>query len=284
MKTLLSILENRSENTMLALSIILIFFLVSLFVFFNNPTIFFPLFIIPVLLVSWYGGSKAGILLSVFSVCLILVINFYIIPKHIDTHLLIYSSISLFISCILAAVLVTNFQKVHKVEVIAAGTDNLTGAANTRAFHIELANEILRSVRYKHIFTLAYIDIDNFKYINDTYGHTIGDDLLIQVVKHLKSSLRQTDVIARIGGDEFACLFPETSLEEAKTAFSKASDLLRIEMQNKKWPVTFSVGIVTFETLPDDLKQAMKVADDLMYTVKNSDKNNVAYSIWQGIT
>ncbi len=277
-------LDDRSENSMLVLSVTMVFLLASISVFFDNPTAFFPLFLIPVLLVSWYGGSKAGILLSIFTVCLVLVANFYIMPKYGDTYPLIYSHVSLFASSILVAVLVTNFQKVHKVEVIAAGTDELTGAANVRVFHIELANEILRSVRYKHVFTLACLDIDNFKYINDTYGHAIGDDLLIQVVKSLKASLRKTDVIARIGGDEFACLFPETSLEEAKTAFSKASDLLRIEMEKKKWPVTFSVGVVTFKTLPDDLKQAMKVADDLMYTVKNSDKNNVAYSIWQDIT
>ncbi|MCL6417261.1 GGDEF domain-containing protein [Aestuariirhabdus sp. Z084] len=131
-----------------------------------------------------------------------------------------------------------------------------------------MANELVRSSRYEHILSLAYIDIDNFKLVNDSLGHPAGDQLLIEVASSLKKSLRATDTVARLGGDEFSCLLPETGQEEAKAAFSKASELLIRRMKGRNWSVTFSVGIVTFETMPEDIKEAMKVADELMYSVK----------------
>ncbi|WDE04271.1 GGDEF domain-containing protein [Thalassomonas viridans] len=163
-----------------------------------------------------------------------------------------------------------------------ASTDNLTGLSNSRSFYLDLGNEILRSIRYKHVFSLSYIDIDNFKSINDSIGHLKGDELLISVARCLISSLRKTDIIARLGGDEFAVIFPETSQEEVKSAFAKASEELKYRMRKNKWQVSFSVGIVTFETLPMDIKEAMKIADELMYSVKNNKKNDVAFKVWQG--
>lgn len=95
------------------------------------------------------------------------------------------------------------------------------------------------------------------------------------------SSLRATDVIARLGGDEYACLLPETKQEEAKSAFLKASDLLNERMKKHKWEVSFSIGVVTFENLPEDIKEAIDITDKLMYSVKNVDKDNVAYQVYQ---
>ncbi|MCW8999473.1 MAG: hypothetical protein OQK04_12255, partial [Kangiellaceae bacterium] len=78
------------------------------------------------------------------------------------------------------------------------------------------------------------------------------------------------------------CLLPETGQEEAKVAFAKASTRLEKRMIRDKWPVSFSVGMVTFEIMPSDIKEAIKIADELMYSVKNSDKNNISYKIWHG--
>ena len=167
----------------------------------------------------------------------------------------------------------------HRVEVVAADTDNLTGLHNPRSFYVELANELLRSKRFKRIFSLAYMDVDNFKNINDSLGHSIGDELLVEVAKCLKSSLRATDTISRLGGDEFVCLLPETEDKDVKNLFSKVKKLLSERMQSHSWPVGFSVGVVTFETLPADVKQAISVADDLMYSVKKDNKNNTVYKV-----
>ncbi len=182
---------------------------------------------------------------------------------------------------ILLAMLITNFRNLHRIECIAADTDELTKINNSRGFYIELANELVRSSRYHHTFSLAFLDIDDFKKINDSHGHIEGDRLLIEVAKCLKGALRKTDTVARIGGDEFACLLPETSQTSAKSAFSNANLQLKNSMLKANWPVTFSVGVVTFESTPDDIKEAMKVADKLMYSVKNYKKNNISYQIWR---
>lgn len=177
--------------------------------------------------------------------------------------------------------MITNFRNVHRVEVVAADTDNLTSILNSRGFYAELSNELLRSIRFKRIFSLAYIDIDNFKTINDSKGHSIGDKLLIEVAKCLKKALRATDTVARLGGDEFVCLLPETKPAAAKKVFTKVREILSKSMKSHLWPVSFSVGMVTFETPPDNIKEAISIADDLMYNVKNGHKNNIAYRVWQ---
>ena len=97
----------------------------------------------------------------------------------------------------------------------------------------------------------------------------------------LVKSLRVTDVAARLGGDEFACLLPETNQADAKSAFLKATALLKKRMQKYKWNVSFSIGVVTFENLPEDIKEAIGIADKVMYSVKNDDKDNVAYKVYR---
>lgn len=282
MKTILSVLEDRSEHSIILLSISLILALSAASFVFENAIVLLPLYVIPVLLVSWYGGDRAGVLLSVFSTSLLLLLNVFLSPPYFSPNIQLFSVLSFLVSCLILSVLVTNFQRVHQVEVVAAGTDSLTRALNARSFHIELANEILRSIRYKHAFSLAYIDIDRFKLINDTLGHSIGDALLVKVANGLKEALRKTDFVARLGGDEFAILFPETGENEVREAYMKAKHRLDLEMNKRHWPVTFSVGIVTFEELPSDMKSALQIADDLMYEVKNNGKNNVSYTVWRG--
>jgi diguanylate cyclase (GGDEF)-like protein len=244
-----------------------------------GKTIFLEFFyIFPITIVSWYGSRKSGILLALLSTFLLLSIN--AINRGFDVIALFNYGLPCAIGLSMLAILITNFRNVHRIESIAAYTDSLTNINNSRGFYIELANELVRSARYEHIFSLAYMDIDNFKLVNDSRGHTVGDDLLIEVAKNLKEALRSTDIVARLGGDEFACLLPETGQEKAKAAFLKASELLEKRMLSHRWPVSFSIGMVTFETMPEDFKEAMKVADELMYSVKNSAKNNISYKIY----
>lgn len=243
--------------------------------------VFLELFyIFPITLASWYGSRESGVVLALISTLLLLSSDAF----HIGINAIAIFNYGLpcAISLSALAVLITNFRDVHRVESHAADTDDLTSTCNSRGFYVELANELVRSSRYEHTFSLAYIDIDNFKSVNDSHGHPAGDRLLIEVADSLTESLRATDTVARLGGDEFACLLPETGQKEAKAAFSKASKLLERRMNRSDWPVTFSVGLVTFEAIPDDIKEAIKIADELMYSVKNLEKNNVSYKIWHG--
>ena len=280
LKTIFSALDKQPPNYVWRISLLMVLVLTIFSVLFGSTTTLEFFYTIPITIASWYGSKKSGVLLALSSTILLFLTKTW--HEGFQGTTILSYSLPCAISLSILAILITNFRNVHRSESTAADTDYLTNIYNSRGFYIELANELVRSSRYEHVFSLAYIDIDNFKLVNDSRGHLAGDQLLIEVASSLKESLRATDTVARLGGDEFSCLLPETGQEEAKAAFAKASELLVQRMKNSNWPVTFSVGIVTFETMPEDIKEAMKVADELMYSVKNLDKNNVSYKIWHG--
>lgn len=158
--------------------------------------------------------------------------------------------------------------------------DYLTGIANRRYFFELLQAEFNRSQRYKHAFTIAYIDLDGFKLVNDRYGHLVGDRLLCAFVNRAKKLLRNTDIIARLGGDEFILLLPEMGQDAAKVTVAKIQSGLLNEMNNNKWPVTFSIGVLSYQMGEISADELVKRADRLMYTVKNNSKNAIAYGVY----
>lgn len=282
MKTILSILEKRRPSFIWWLSVLCVVIICCVIALVVQHVDISPLIVIPVLLVSWYGTSRAGVKLAIFSAFSLLITNAWLVYLGIRSASPTYNSLVILFVCLLVAIVVTNFKKVHVVEVVAADTDTLTGVNSLRSFYAGIANEILRSNRYGHKFSLAYIDVDNFKHVNDTFGHAVGDKLLIELSKCLMSTFRLTDTVARVGGDEFVCLLPETGQNEAKAAILKAEKSLKESMKLNKWDVSFSIGVVTFEALPDDVHEAVKIADELMYFVKSNKKNDIAYRVWRG--
>jgi diguanylate cyclase (GGDEF)-like protein len=142
--------------------------------------------------------------------------------------------------------------------------------------------ELSRSSRYKRPFTLVYLDLDNFKQVNDRFGHDEGDKLIRFIADQVKGQLRSSDIVARLGGDEFAILFPETGQLEAEIAMSKVRDHLIAQLRPKYPFVSFSAGTVTYMDAPNSAEEAIKFADELMYTVKNSTKNSIRYSLYVG--
>jgi diguanylate cyclase (GGDEF)-like protein len=125
------------------------------------------------------------------------------------------------------------------------------------------------------------MDLDNFKQVNDKFGHDEGDKLIRFIVEELKLLLRNTDIVSRLGGDEFVILFPEVTQNEAQHVMSKIHAHLTTELRQKHYPVTFSAGAVTYITIPETITETIKIADDLMYTVKNSTKNDIRFSVYE---
>jgi len=156
-------------------------------------------------------------------------------------------------------------------------TDHLTTLANRRRFYEAATLEIERCRRYKHPFTVAYVDCDDFKSINDHFGHHKGDELLKTVAQTLRSSTRATDLVARLGGDEFVALLTETGTEGGQRAVSKIHSRVTKIIQEKKWPVTFSIGSLTCLEAPPTVDGMLLKADELMYSVKKNGKGNVRY-------
>lgn len=160
-------------------------------------------------------------------------------------------------------------------------TDALTGLANRRAFDQQLNKEFQRYLRYRHLFCVVMVDIDWFKHINDTYGHPAGDHVLTEFAWRLRDHIRKTDVLARIGGEEFAILMPETSPLEAK----KRTEVLRQFISNTPFQLvnstdtpltlTASFGISCIADNDFAAEAPLSRADSALYKAKNSGRNQV---------
>jgi diguanylate cyclase (GGDEF)-like protein len=278
-KTLLSFMDNFSGRSVLWLSFIAVL-LLGVASFYSVAEVPHEIFyFVPTTICSWYGSKRSGLLVSTFSVIVLFGVEVW--RQGFDPLLLFTHLLPTLLGLSSLAVIVTNFRSVHRFESLAAHTDNLTGINNTRGFYTELTDELLRSVRYEHHFTLAFLDVDDFKSINDSLGHAVGDKLLKEVANCLKVSVRSTDVVGRLGGDEFAVLMPETEANQAKLAFENLLEALTVRMARHNWKVGFSIGVVTFERLPDDIKGALKAADDLMYSAKLEGKSKAKYRVWR---
>ena len=239
-------------------------------------------YLIPIALVTWAVDHKTGLFLSFLSGLTLL--GAEIAAGQIYSHSLFYFLNTLVRTAFYVVVvyLVTELQKSRKEEQLAARTDYITGAVNARYFNELLQMEISRIRRYPHPITLVYVDIDNFKLVNDLFGHKVGDEVLRFIATELKSQLRVTDTVARLGGDEFVLLLPSTRQPEARLVVSKVYAKLIEKMRQKNWPVTFSMGAVSCEFSPYSAEQLVNMADELMYEVKNSTKNDIRFRTWMG--
>jgi diguanylate cyclase (GGDEF)-like protein len=160
-----------------------------------------------------------------------------------------------------------------------ASLDSLTGVANGRTFNLAAEEAFIGVKRLEYPFTLAYIDLDNFKSINDTLGHTEGDDVLQATAQALAANTRSTDVVARVGGDEFALLLPATDSEAAVELMRQLVSRTRGALESFAMAVSFSAGAATFLIPPSDTDRMVQVADDLMYEAKRSEKGSFRHVV-----
>ncbi|WP_323796476.1 diguanylate cyclase [Nisaea sp.] len=159
-----------------------------------------------------------------------------------------------------------------------ATTDALTSAFNRRYFMSKLEDEVERARRYKHPSSLLMIDVDHFKRINDSFGHDVGDTVLIQLVKLLEGQVRQLDTVARIGGEEFAVLLPETGKKEAMVSAERLLGVVRaasIEAGGNKLQFTISIGCTEFGADCPKVEAILKAADLALYEAKESGRDRV---------
>jgi len=272
-------LEKRSKLFVIAVGFALIG-VTGILDFLTGYEFAFSLFyLIPISLVTWLTGRRAGVVASLVSALVWLISD--VAARTSYSHPLIYAWNTLmeFFFFVIVALLLSTLKSALDHEKELASTDYLTGAVNSRVFYDSLQTEINRSQRYKNPFTIAYIDLDNFKTVNDEFGHTTGDQVLCFVVNQIQKHLRKTDVIARIGGDEFALLLPETSQESAQVVLSKLQHDTLAGMQQSNWPITLSIGVLTC-IAPSEAKEVIRMVDDLMYSVKRGSKNGIKYATY----
>ncbi len=149
--------------------------------------------------------------------------------------------------------------------------DPLTGVANRRAFRAAADSEIERARRYGHPLSVLFADIDDFKAVNDSFGHDAGDEVLVAVAKSLSNSVRANDVVARVGGDEFVVLLPETG-EAGAHQVASVVDRVTNRIGGQGRPISVSVGAVTFRYPPADVAELVRRSDDAMYAAKRAGK------------
>ena len=150
--------------------------------------------------------------------------------------------------------------------------DALTGLYNSRYFFDQLDKEIKRSDRYLHPISLMFIDIDNFKGVNDTYGHMIGDKILALIAKRIKACLRSNDTAYRFAGDEFTIILPETTSSEAKFVHESL-----VVNEKEISETTLSIGITEYQ-MSEGYQEFVHRADVTMYEAKRSEGNSLIIS------
>ncbi|WP_262823901.1 GGDEF domain-containing protein [Sulfurimonas gotlandica] len=166
--------------------------------------------------------------------------------------------------------------KTHQIEDMTY-IDSLTNSMNRRAYNIKIEELLSLYSRYNTVFSIAMLDIDDFKKINDEYGHRVGDNVLINIVLLIKSEIRQNDFLYRIGGEEFVILFAQTSIHEAIIVSEKIRQSVEAELKTiKSKTITVSIGVS--EVMQNDTENEIFTrVDRLLYKSKTNGKNQLTY-------
>jgi diguanylate cyclase (GGDEF)-like protein len=173
-------------------------------------------------------------------------------------------------------IIVARLRMSNAHEKALSRVDTLTGAVNSRFFAELASREISRSARSAEPLSFVYLDVDNFKTVNDSLGHDQGDALLRTLIEAIRSRTRDIDVVARLGGDEFGILLPRTGSAQARVVVDKVRAVVQ-QVVSGRWNVTLSAGVITWRTPPESCDAMVKAADALMYGAKREGKDRVAF-------
>ena len=247
------------------------------------------LYLVPILLVTWLTERWIGFILSILSALTWLIVDLASGTTYSISDIPYWNGVKRLSSFFILTIIVSIVKNTLTQEKEISRIDFLTGIRNRRYF-IELVNmEINRARRYEHPFTVVCLDLDNFKMVNDCFGHTTGDILLRLVAHTIRENIRVTDTVARLGGDEFGILMPETGRNMAEVIIQRVQKINLDYMRKHGWPVTLSIGVVTFTSPPSTVDEVLRISDQLLYNAKNNGKNSIKYEVlgtreWLAVT
>ena len=234
---------------------------------------------IPVICASWFVGIYWGVFFSVFCMFIIVIAD-YFLKKYFDTSLIfVWNNVGILLFYFFSSFVIGKIKIILKKEMEHSRTDSLTGIANSRYFAEAAEREVIRCQRYNHPISVVFIDCDNFKHVNDKFGHSEGDKLLLLVAKTINENVRKSDIAARIGGDEFCVLMPETGIELSLKSIEDIRKALLRNVSETNYDITFSIGVATFIRPPKSIDELIKESDKLMYQVKRHGKDNIMQKI-----
>ncbi len=274
-----NVLERFSERQaiLLALGIFLAVATADYMTTFDKPLTLF--YLLPIYILAWSSSRRMAIAVAVATIVAQVFADVASEQRPFQVfHAIVEWPLSLVFFALTTQV-VHSLKASLRRERRLSSTDYLTGLKNSMAFYSALQNEIARAQRHRHPCTLVLVDVDDFKRINDSLGHARGDAVLRTIAAAIQGKVRRTDIVARVGGDEFALLLPETAEPGACRALEKIRQAVPRAVDMVPWPVTISVGAVTFSNFNESVDQMLHRADELMYAAKRSGKNQVSFRV-----
>lgn len=239
----------------------------------------YPLYYAPITLLAWNVGRRGVVIGALLSAAAWSTGN-YFAGQHYSIAIVWVANALVHASSFgIVGFLISALNEALVRERALSRTDPLTSLLNLRAFHEESSRILDLCRRRNHPITMAYLDLDNFKAVNDTQGHEAGDETLRRVADILRSSTRPSDICGRLGGDEFALLLPEADADEATVALERLRFLVAERLGTMPVAVTCSLGAVVFRKAPEQTADMISATDRLMYAAKAMGKNRLHLTI-----
>lgn len=277
-----SLLRQCSKNQIWVSSLFLVALVSSIEFIIGYELAVSILFLLPIALATWYGSRSQGIFFCIISATVCFVFDNVTSAHSYNNPLTPYwapywnmaDQLTLFL---IITLLIAKIKAQLHIEQQLSQMDKLTGVMNGRGF-TEASQQILTlAARHGRPTILAYVGLDNFRQMNNAFGYSEGDRALQAVGQIFVNSMRKTDVVGRLGRDEFAILLPETNESGARTKLGKLKNELAQKAKAHNWPLGFNIGVVSFDMPPSSLQEAFKIADALMSQARKDSKNNIVF-------
>lgn len=236
-------------------------------------------YLVPVTMAAWYGGRRPAVEIAALSCVGWLATDFGAGHPYENILIPLWNALVRFGVFLTNGLLVASLRESLRRQRELARTDDLTGVFGRRAFEERLALDLERSRRIQLPLTLALVDLDDFKSVNDAHGHPQGDEVLRKTAQALKNVTRRADTVARLGGDEFALVLPDTSRRGAEEVVERLVRELRDVTSMLGFKVTCSIGVIIYETTPASIEEAVRGADARLYDAKRAGKNRVEFYV-----
>lgn len=230
-------------------------------------------YLIPVSIAAWYDNKHIAMIAVILSGITWLYADYSAGHQYTNSIIPFWNAcVRLGFFSVVAFLLLRIKNNLNEMTLMAM-KDSLTSLNNTRAFNLEYQALKKRYCKKEHTLAVAIIDLDGFKAVNDTYGHSKGDDVLVEFAHVLQAATRHSDVVARMGGDEFVVILQDTDLKGIEDYANRLRNSFLFSGLKQKFGIDFSMGIRIYNELPDNVDDATHQADLLMYQSKAQGKS-----------
>jgi len=269
MRRLLAWIEGQPARGVLV-SCLLAVVLIGIVDLLSGPQFFLTvIYLIPVSLAAWRTDWRRAVLVALLSISALTLADIRDPLEDVSLGALLWNQSARLAVSLFIVLLVTNLRDARQQAELMARTDVLTGVANLFSFREISARELERSRRTGQPLTLLFLDIDDFKIVNDYHGHLTGDEMLRRIARALCYAARRDDIVARVGGDEFVVLMPRSDAAQANQVVERVTSRLATISRPDGSPLTCSIGMATHHPATETIDEILQEADRAMYAAKS---------------